>query len=115
MRFRYAVIYRLGLAVLVIAAFWAVWANAQSSNRPIAAALPSAEVSTNLFQAPMFGFDHYQFMKENEVLGQPLCKYAASIVYLVLAFLVAWFLDFGVGAWLHGSPPGRKRPMTNWF
>jgi MscS family membrane protein len=41
------------------------------------------------------------FLNDNLVFGQPLWKYAASLIYILLAFWVAWLLDFIVGVWLH--------------
>ncbi len=40
------------------------------------------------------------FLRETSFLGQPLWKYLASLVYIVLAFYVAKLVDAIVGVWL---------------
>jgi MscS family membrane protein len=92
-------IYRLGLALLLIIAYWSVWANAQ----PFGAASPRApggEEATNQLQALTFGLKNMPFLSEHTFLAQPLWKYLASLIYLVLAFFVAWLLDYIVNVWL---------------
>jgi len=105
MKFRFEIVYRLTLALLLVVAGWAVWANAQPSvatNLPPVAAAVAHTISispTNQFQALTFGLDDLDFLQQHAALGQPLWKYLASLIYIVLAFLVAWFLDFMVSAW----------------
>jgi MscS family membrane protein len=101
MKFRFEMIYRLGLTLLLILAFWSVWASAQSAaaaNPPPAATTLAV---TNQFQALTFGLDGVPGLKAYTLLGQPLWKYLASLIYIVLAFCVAWLLDFIVSVWLH--------------
>jgi len=116
-------VYRLGLALLLAVGCWAVWASAQSSpainagtnlaataGTQAATNLPSAGVTTtstnqsriaaSQFQALTFGLDGVEFLNQHAALGQPLWKYLASLIYILLAFCVSWFLDFVVGAWL---------------
>ena len=108
MKFRFVVFYRLGLALLLIAAFWSVWASAQSPGGAVAPAGAHSEAATNAF--PAFGFDNFRLMKETLVMGQPLAKYAASGTFIVLAFAVAWFLDFIVSVWLARRANRMKTP-----
>ena len=111
MKFRFEFVYRFGLALLLIIAFWSVWANAQpatSTNSP-----PSNPVSlsfTNQFQAMTFGLDNVEFLNTHKAMGQPLWKYAASLIYIILAFCVAWFLDFVVSAWLRRFSAKSNKP-----
>jgi MscS family membrane protein len=44
--------------------------------------------------------DRIHFLKENELLGQKLWKYVASLIYILLAFFVSKLLDYVVNAWL---------------
>lgn len=109
MKFRFEFIYRLGLALLALVAFWAVWANAEPStvtNLPPAA--ESTGTSTNQFQALTFGLDKIDSLNKYKPLGQPLWKYLASLIYIVLAVCVAWFLDFVVSAWLRRVSARKK-------
>ena len=100
MKWRFEWVYRLGLAALFVLACWSVWAGVQE---PAATNAPSAGnlvTTTNKFQALTFGLDTVDFLREQTVLEQPLWKYLASLVYIVLAFCVAWLLDFVVNGWL---------------
>jgi len=105
MKFRFELFYRLTLALLAVVAGWAVWANAQpaaaTNPPPVTAAAHTISISTtNQFQALTFGLDDVDFLQQHAALGQPLWKYLASLIYIVLAFFVAWFLDFLVSAWV---------------
>jgi len=98
MKFRFVIVYRVGLLLLLLIAFWSVWANGQSA---VVTNPPPHVVSitmTNQFQALTFGLDQVEVLTSHSLLGQPLWKYLASLVYILLAFCVAWFLDFIVGA-----------------
>ena len=103
MKWRFQWVYRLGLLVLVIIMFWSVWAKAQEvTNTP-------AVVATNKFQQALarlnehtltFGLDHVDLLRDNTFLDQPLWKYAASLIYIALAFAVAWLVDLIINSWL---------------
>src|ERR1019366_7904731 len=100
---RFEWIYRFGLAVLFVIAFWSVWAGAQETNAPAAAAMtnPPALLKIKLSaHYESFGLDRIDFLRETPLLGQPLWKYLASLIYIVLAFFVAKLLDFIVNVWL---------------
>ena len=101
MNWRFEWIYRLGLAVLLVVAFWSVWASAQETNAP--AVVTNAPALLNL-KLPghyeSFGLDRIDWLREAKLLGQPLWKYLASLIYIVLAFYVAKLLDFIVNTWL---------------
>ena len=103
MKWRFEWIYRLGLAVLLVIAFWSVWAGAQETSAPAAAAMtnPPALLKIKLSaHYESFGLDRIDFLRETPLLGQPLWKYLASLIYIVLAFFVAKLLDFIVNVWL---------------
>jgi MscS family membrane protein len=108
MKFRFELVYRLGLLLLLVTMFWAVWANAQPAGvtnpPPVAPTVTGTNLSvtsTNQFQALTFGLNNFDFLREHTMLTQPLWKYLASLIYIVLAFCVAWLLDFIVSVWLH--------------
>jgi MscS family membrane protein len=100
MRWRFEWIYRFGLTVLLVSAFWAVWASAQETNVTHAPSLGSMAAATNKFQALTFGLNNLDFLSQHTFLEQPLWKYLASLIYIVLAFCVAWLLDWIVNVWL---------------
>ena len=121
MKFRFELIYRLGLALTLVLACWAIWASAQTPGalNP-ATSRPSVDgglgvtnqtlSATNQFQALTFGLDDVKFLNQHAALGQPLWKYLASLIYILLAFCVAWFLDVIVSAWLRRLTSGKPRP-----
>lgn len=116
MNFRYEYVYRTGLLALVLIAFVSVWAAAQeSTNTPAAAGFSNNQTSgatsatppgkngllgTNKLQALTFGLDQVELLRDNAFLGQPLWKYVASLIYILLAFYIAKLLDFIVNHWL---------------
>jgi MscS family membrane protein len=103
MKWRFQWVYRLGLVVLLAMAFWSVWAGAQEVTNT-----PAAAVTNKLQQALVrlnehtltFGLDQVGLLRDNTFLDQPLWKYAASLIYIALAFAVAWLVDFFITSWL---------------
>jgi len=104
MKWRFAWVYRLGLALLFGIAFCAVWANAQTTTNPPTSGVvnnPSLRFQHWLPSHTMsFGLDQVDFLCDTKTLGEPLWKYFASLIYIVLAFYVAKILDFVVNVWL---------------
>jgi len=108
MRFRFASLYWLLLASLAVVAFWAVWASAQTPVPAAPEVSPGVE-KTNVLAHTFsgldphlvtFGLDRVGLLREHMLLGEPLWKYLASLIYILLAFYVSKFLDFVVGVWL---------------
>lgn len=97
MKWRFIWVYRLGLAVLLATAFWSVWAGAQETTNP-----PAVMATNKLQQALVklnehtltFGLDQVGVLRDNTFLGQPLWKYGASLIYILLAFYTAKLLDW---------------------
>jgi MscS family membrane protein len=102
MKFRFQIIYRLGLVLLLVAAFWSVWANAAERSGTTNSVVGLGGVKVNEIPAAnfSFGLDGVQSLQEI-YCGEPLWKYLASLIYILLAFCVAWLMDFIVGVWLH--------------
>ena len=102
MNWRFAWVYRLGLAVLVVTLFWSVWAGAQDTTNATTAATATTAAKPRLIEwkALSFGLDGFPVLRDTALLGQPLWKYIASALYLLLAFVMAWLLDFVVNGWL---------------
>ena len=104
MKWRFQWAYWAGLSVLLVMAFWSVWASAQEVTN-----VPATAVATNRLQQALvklnehtltFGLDHVALLRDNAFLDQPLWKYLASLIYIALAFAVAWLVDFIISAWL---------------
>ena len=108
MKWRFAWIYRLGLALLFVVALWSVWAGAQEATNATATngVGVTATNSVGLLKIKMpqhaltFGLDRIDFLRDQTVLEQPLWKYFASLIYVGLAFCAAWLLDWFVNVWL---------------
>jgi MscS family membrane protein len=102
MRFRFDSLFRASLVVLFIVTAGAVWVQAQSvTNPPPAVDSPLAGTPTNsLLKGITFGLDRVDFLRDYAPLGQPLWKYFASLIYIVLAFFAAWLLYFVINSWL---------------
>jgi hypothetical protein len=103
MKWRYQWVYRVGLAILCATAFWAVYASAQEAPATNA---PAATAGTPL----TFDLDHVGVLRNLSLLDEPLWKYLASLIYVVLAFGVAKFLDYLVHGWLRRLAAGKKSP-----
>jgi MscS family membrane protein len=108
MRRNFEWIYRGLLVLLAVGVLWAVWASAQTpaANAPAAAA---GADKTNLFARAFpgldahhltFGLNHVPLLRDHSLLGEPLWKYLASLIYIFLAFYVSKFLDYVVSVWL---------------
>jgi len=118
--------YRVGLGLLVVVAFWAVWASAQQpitvvtnsangTNAPVAVTngLVTLSFSTNGLAGKLgdieqklsehdiiFQLDKVDFLREHTLFDQPLWKYASSLIFIFLAFYISKFFDFLIGVWL---------------
>lgn len=104
MNWRFSWIYRFGLALLAGVLFCSVWANAQqlTNNVPPSGTNAPAGKTPHIveWKAMTFGLDKVDYLNQNEYFGQPLWKYVASGIYVLLAFVVAWLLDLIVNVWL---------------
>jgi MscS family membrane protein len=103
--------YRGLLGLLVIIAFWAVWASAQpaATNAPAGAGTNQVGAIERKLDALekqvaerdwIFHLDKLEVLQTNTIFGQPLWKYFSSLIYIFLAFYVSKFLDYLTGVWL---------------
>ena len=100
MRWRFEWIYRLLLVALLATAGWAVWAEVQGTTNAPAPTVPTKPDPGNELHPLTFGLDQVDFLREHDVLGQPLWKYLASLIYILLAFYTAKLLDYIVNVWV---------------
>lgn len=95
----------IGLVLVVVGVFYAR-AQHDGTNAPAATTLPRVltTLPALLESVPKhyitFGLDRVTPLRENSFLGEPLWKYAASLIYVALAFLIARAIDFLFGFWL---------------
>lgn len=103
MRWRFQWLYWFGLALLAVVAFGSVWVSAQESG---VTNQPTAVVTNNVM--PTFGVTNVltrsladvPWLNETKFLGEPLWKYVASLIYIVLAFYIAKLCDYIINVWL---------------
>jgi MscS family membrane protein len=105
MRWRFEWVYRFVLIALLATAGWAVWAEVQGKTNVPAPANPAPVIPVNAtngldLHALTFNLDQIEFLRAHDVLGQPLWKYLASLIYILLAFYTAKLLDYIVNVWL---------------
>jgi MscS family membrane protein len=108
--------FRALLLSLLVALAWSLWAGAQpgtnnaGTNTPATNSASPAQ-STNLTTSALvtkftqehyltFGLDRIAFFRANNFFGEPVWKYLASLVYILLAFYAAKLLDLVTLGWL---------------
>lgn len=109
--------WRFLLLVLVVVWAWSVWAGSQvqtatNSTATVVSNRPPALVRT--FQN--LGSDHLTFrldevavLRDHSFLGEPLWRYAASAIYIFLAFYVSKLLDWVTRVWLRRVTRSQSR------
>jgi hypothetical protein len=118
MKWRFAWIYGLGVAVLLGVAFWSVWASAEPATNATAVTVTNGlpRVLVKLDEHPLtFGLDQVDLLRDNTFLEQPLWKYAASLIYIALAFGVAWLIDSIVNVWLKRWAARKTAKNNEWL
>jgi MscS family membrane protein len=106
MRVSFKTFFRATLAFLAITLGWSLWASAQTATNltPLAATNQHSVVVREVEQLDgrylTFGLDRIQPLKSSVVLGEPLWKYIASLIYILLAFYTAKLIDWVARVWL---------------
>ena len=106
MKLKFEPVYRSLLLFVVLSLAWSLWASAQTNtNKPSLTTTnqPSALVEkvARLEEHPLtFGFERVRVLREKTVFGEPLWKYGASLVYILLAFYASKLFDFLTRVWL---------------
>ena len=104
MKFRFEIILRAGLLALLFLLCGVSGAAAQPATNLPPTAVGSSNTSTNAaamqWKALSFGLDQIEYLRDTALLGQPLWKYLSFLIYVVLAFYAAKFLDFFINSWL---------------
>jgi MscS family membrane protein len=112
MKLKFDAVYRGFMTVCLLMLLWSCYATAQTNSQPAASTntlakppAPPADGETNILDALSkdyltFGLDRFPVMTETTVFGNPLWKYAASLIYIFLAFYISKMLDYLVGVFL---------------
>jgi len=106
MKVKFDSLFRGLIMGLLVTLAWGLWAGAQPTTNSASVAAtnkPSALVRSveQLDQHYLtFGLDRIAPLRESMLLGQPLWKYLASLIYVLLAFYVSRFIDLVTRVWL---------------
>ncbi len=106
MKVKFDSLFRRLMQCLLLTLSWGLWAGAQPTTNSASVAAtnkPSALVRSveQLDQHYLtFGLDRIAPLRESMLLGQPLWKYLASLIYVLLAFYVSRFIDLVTRVWL---------------
>jgi MscS family membrane protein len=102
MKTKFTALFRVYVLVLVAVLLWAVWADAQvATNPPPAATTNAASRMLNSLEHSFgvekqfflsFGLDQYETLRQ-PWLGNPIWKYIASLIYILLAWLASRLVD----------------------
>lgn len=94
------------MGLLLVAMLWGLLAGAQPTNQPEATVEinhPSA-LGRGVAQIEerflTFGLDRVPALRDARVFGEPLWKYLASLIYILMAFYVAKLIDYLTVAWV---------------
>jgi MscS family membrane protein len=106
MRVTFKSFFRAILVVLALASAWSLWASTQTATNLTSAAATNQssvllrEVEQLDGHYLTFGLDRVEPLRASTVLGEPLWKYLASLIYILLAFYAAKLIDYVTRVWL---------------
>jgi hypothetical protein len=96
MTLKFETVFRGFLLFFLILALGGIWAVAQTAEK--APEAPNSTNSPSLLARHLdqleghyltFGLDRIKLLTENRLFGEPLWKYVASLIYILLAFYVS--------------------------
>ncbi len=106
MKVKFDSLFRGLIMGLLVTLAWGLWAGAQpttnsasvgTTNKPSALVRSVEQLDQHYLT---FGLDRIAPLRESTLLGQPLWKYLASLIYVLLAFYVSRFIDLVTRVWL---------------
>src|ERR1051326_4361695 len=106
MRMKFETVFRACLHALALCLAWSLWAAGQTSTNKSAITKtnqPSAltkDIQRMDERYLTFWLDRVDFLRENTFLGEPLWKYPASLIYILLAFYGSKLIDRITCVWL---------------
>ena len=107
MALKFETVFRGFLLFFLILALGGIWAVAQTAEK--APEAPNSTNSPSLLARHLdqleghyltFGLDRIKLLTENGLFGEPLWKYVASLIYILLAFYVSKTIDYVACVWL---------------
>src|SRR6266566_2662641 len=106
MRVKFETLFRGFMLVLFVTLAWSIWSASPVTNQapgttetnPASALEKKVERLDERYLT--FWLDRVDFLKEHTFLGQPLWKYPASLIYVLLAFYGSKLIDRATCAWL---------------
>jgi len=111
MRVKFESLYGGVIVLLVCLLLWSIWASAQAATKQAAAsgASPAASSRPSSFERGVeqldqhyltFWLDRVDFLREHTLFGEPLWKYPASLVYVLVVFYASKLIDLVTCVWL---------------
>jgi MscS family membrane protein len=107
MRVKFETLYGGGMLFLVCLLAWSIWTSAQAATNQTPPAPgtnhPSAFVRDveHLDQHYLtFWLDRVDFLRDRTLFGEPLWKYPASVIYVLLVFYASKLIDLAACVWL---------------
>jgi MscS family membrane protein len=105
---RFEPLFRGFCVLLVIIVSWSLWAEAQNATNKAAPSAASTNQPPALVRSVekmqgeylTFGLDRVEPLRQFKFLGEPLWKYLASLIYILLAFYISKLIDFMTYFWL---------------
>src|SRR6266853_4934578 len=105
MRLKFNYLFRGALLFLFLTLAWSLWAGSQTAtNKPPAGSNEPPSLVRRFEQFDQhyvtFGLDRIAPLQENTFMGEPLWKYVASLIYILLAFFASKIIHFVTHVWL---------------
>src|SRR5215471_11511249 len=107
MRVKFETVFRGAMVFLVVALACSLWAATQPATNQalvITRANPPVALAKNVERLDerylTFWLDRFDVLREHTFLGEPIWKYPASLLYVLLAFYAARFINFIIRVWL---------------
>src|SRR6267143_4227172 len=108
MKIRFETCFRGVMGLLLVAMLWGLWAGAQTVTHQPESSAGATNHSSTLARGVTrlddhfltFGLDKIAILRETVIVGEPLWKYVASLIYILMAFYVAKLIDVVAFAWL---------------
>lgn len=118
MAWRFHRLYQAFIGLCIFGVAWSLWGAVQGEPAVSGAATnaaPAGIVQRVIADrtALSFGLDRFDYLRNNQIVGLPLWQYAASAVYILLAFLVARLLDAVTQVWLKKWAKGTETELDD--
>src|ERR1051325_968535 len=105
MKVKFNPLFRALMIFLLITFALSLWAEAQTVTNKTSSATNQPSALVKGFETLgghylTFGLDRVEPLRPFGFLGEPLWKYLASLIYILLAFYIAKLIDLITGVWL---------------